>query len=93
MVFFCVVISKGDYPLEKVTKLDTLYPYIWNWQNPKFLAEELRDIMDFRLIYDGQLLSQSNSKRVANKNEIRKQIHDQLFELWDKHRSCRDENV
>lgn len=41
--------------------------------------------MQFRLIYQGELVSQANSRRVHNKNAIRRQLHDQLERLWRNH--------
>lgn len=46
--------------------------------------------MDFRLIYNGVLPSQSDSNsRIKQKNEIRRKIHLQLRELWSVHPALR----
>ena len=42
--------------------------------------------MEFRLIYDGALPAESRGNgRVAEKHDIRKQLHRQLFNLWCDH--------
>lgn len=66
-------------------EVEPLYPLVWEWQNPEYETASGGDYMNFRLIYEGQLVSQGSDKRVANKNLIRRQIHDQLKELWHRH--------
>jgi len=42
--------------------------------------------MEFRLIYEGRLMSQSRSNsRVTEKHQIRKVFHKQLAALWEEH--------
>jgi hypothetical protein len=40
------------------------------------------DIMRFTLVYDGPLPSQQGTSRKGDKHAVRRQIHDQLRELW-----------
>jgi hypothetical protein len=46
--------------------------------------DEDGDVMEFRLTYEGELLSASNNKpRASEKHAIRKDFHQQLKQLWE----------
>jgi hypothetical protein len=55
------------------------------WEHPKYYQYEFPGFpMEFRLIYQGPLLS-SNRSRVKHKHQIRRKIHRQLKQLWEEH--------
>lgn len=68
------------------------YPFIYGWSNPEFERPDLVTIMEIRLIYKGQLLATGNDhlkpvspERDRDIHRIRRDIHQQLKTLWDKH--------
>jgi hypothetical protein len=62
-------------------------PLIYKWRNDDFEdTDDIIDIMEFRLIYEGSLKASGNaSKHVKDKHAIRKQFHKQLSILYDNH--------
>jgi hypothetical protein len=67
--------------------------------NPDLHVESLRfhdppeganTFMEFRLIYRGQLPAEKNRPRLKDKQRIRRELHPQLRNLWNSHRSLRE---
>jgi hypothetical protein len=46
---------------------------------------EQENLVEFRLIYEGEILSSGNRSTVSNKHAIRKALHPQLRQLWKLH--------
>lgn len=64
----------------------TSYPQHWTRRNEEYDQPLGEDVMEFRLIYEGILLTASRSDtRATHKHAIRKKLHKQLAELWQVH--------
>lgn len=50
------------------------------WATGEHIAEE--NLVEFRLLYEGELLSSGNKPKPENKHEIRRKLHPQLRNLW-----------
>jgi hypothetical protein len=49
------------------------------------------DVLEFRLLYSGQVLGASRSDtRAAHKHAIRRELHPQLMRLWNTHRGLKE---
>jgi len=51
---------------------------------------EEQDLMEFRLLYEGELLPSGNQKRPKEKHAIRRKFHPQLRRLWSVEKNLRE---
>lgn len=63
------------------------YSHVLAWNSDDYSESDLSgELMNFRLVYEGQLKATSQGKtRAAEKHEIRRALHPQLKELWAQH--------
>lgn len=65
---------------------DREVPSVYTERNDDLDTEGYVDFMEFRLVYQGPLPGSGNSSRhPKEKHRIRKQIHAQLVDLWERH--------
>jgi len=57
------------------------------WHTGERITQE--DLLEFRLLYEGELLSSGNKPKPQNKHAIRKQLNPQLRNLWKIKRNLR----
>ena len=62
---------------------DPLGVYTFAWSDP--IDYPTREIMDFHLVYAGNLLKSGRSGHVWEKHQIRRYLHPQLKKLWETH--------
>lgn len=60
---------------------DFQLPYVRVYMNTGDPIEE-RNLVEFRLIYEGEILPSGNKSRPKEKHEIRRSFHPQLRQLW-----------
>ena len=66
------------------------YPHVSHWETERYCEQEFEGFpLEFRLVYQGQLLAEASKSRAKHKHEIRKKIHHQLAELWKTHHALR----
>src|SRR6266550_6630080 len=66
------------------------YPLVYRWESGEYTEEELSEVlMEFRLTYEGPLLSTGNKPHPENVQVLRRKFHPQVKLFWHTNRALK----